>query len=271
MPFAIGMIIALPSEATRLAQGKGWEKSGGYALQRQILPGGIDLFIGLSGMGIGNALRTAEELVQRGATMLVNAGISGGLVTGLRPGDLVIAESVLLVEKGQVSGTWRADRRAAVQAADLLAKGGILSRHGRIMTSVRPVLSASMKKKYGEQFHSLVVDMESAGVAMAAGEAGLPFFIMRAVCDPFMESIPPWLFSSLNGDGSVCVQKLFREVVRRPVSVVNLLRTQVRFRTACGALANAWTLLSRAPSSPFLFPPSKTVPDPDSGFRPHRK
>jgi adenosylhomocysteine nucleosidase len=270
MPPAIGMIIAFPSEAAHMAGRRGWRKRDGYAFRRQVLPGGIDLLTGLSGMGIENARGAAKRLVEQGAAALVNTGISGGLDAGLQPGDLVIAGSVILVDAGKASGIWHADSETAVRAADRLAGEGIPSQCGRIMCSVRPVLSAAMKKEYGERFQSLAVDMESAGVAMAAAEAGLPFFIMRAVCDPFTQSIPPWLFDTLSTGGGVRLPRLFGEVARRPTAVIGLLRMLIRFRAACGALADAWTLLCSAGVPAFLFPPGGIEHDSDNGFPPHR-
>ncbi len=270
MPPTIGMIIALPSEAARMAGRRGWRKRDGYAFRRQALPGGSDLLTGLSGMGIENARGAAGRLVEQGAAALVNVGVSGGLVAGLQPGNLVIAESVLLVDAGKISGIWHAERETVVRAADRLAAGGITSHCGRIMCSVRPVLSAAMKEEYGGRFQSLAVDMESAGVAMAAAEARLPFFIMRAVCDPFTQSIPPWLFDTLSTDGSVRLPRLFGEVARRPTAVIALSRMLIRFRAACGALADAWTLLCSGGGPAFLVPPRGTGHDSDNGFPPHR-
>jgi adenosylhomocysteine nucleosidase len=270
MPPTIGMIIALPSEAAHMAGRRGWRKRDGYAFRRQALPGGIDLLIGLSGMGIGNARGAARRLVEQGAAALVNTGISGGLVAGLRPGNLAIAESVFLVDAGKVLGTWRSDRDAAAQAAGRLAAGGIPSHCGRIVCSVKPVLSAAVKKEYGESFQSLAVDMESAGVAMAAEEAGLPFFIMRAVCDPFTQSIPPWLFDNLSADGSFRLTRLGAEVARHPATMIDLLRMAIRFRRACGALADAWALLCSAGISASFLPQGGNEHGSDNGSPPHR-
>lgn len=243
MPPVIGMIIALPSEAVRIFGRRGWQKNGRYICRRQILPGGAELLVGLSGMGIENARNTSCLLLEQGAAALVNVGISGGLDPELRPGDLIIGESFRLLDVRRILGTWHVREDVAMQAAQQLSARKSPLYSGRILSVAQPVLSVDMKRKMGEEFRSLTVDMESAGVAMAAVEAGISFFILRAVCDPLQQSVSPWLFDSLRADGSVRFQVVMGHVLRRPAAMLELLQMQHRFRTACKALAEGWGLL----------------------------
>ncbi len=248
----IGMIIALPSEAVRIIGRSGWRRNGRYACRRQTLPEGVELLIGLSGMGIENACNTARWLLKQGAAALVSIGVSGGLDPDLQPGELVIGKSVRLVDACRVLGTWPMPEDVVTQAAQQLATGKVSRRSGGILSLAEPVLSVEMKRKLGEEFRSLTVDMESAGVAMAAVESGISFFILRAVCDPLLQSVSPWFFDSLRADGSVRFQRLVGHILRRPAAMLELLLMQRRFRTACKALMVGWGLLCSSDFLPLL-------------------
>jgi len=237
------MVIALPAEAVAVAGRRGWRHGDGYPRRRENLPGGVELAIGISGMGPERACLAARRLIDDGADALIHLGVSGGLAPQLLPGDPVIADSVLLVDEGRVRSRWQIDGELARQAGERLAARQVSAALGPIVCSPWPLFSSAMKREFGEQFQALAVDMESAGVAMVAGEAGLPCFMLRAVCDAANQTVPAWLFDTLNGDGSVRFAKLGGALVRRPAAVAELLRMRLRFRTACGALREAWDFL----------------------------
>ncbi len=243
---AIGMVIALPAEASRITGRRGWKINGDPAIRRRVLPGGVELLLGISGPGSENARGAARLLIKNGACALVSAGVSGGLAPNLFPGELVIAESVLMVMGERVVNHWRTDERLTVEAARWLAKRRTALHCGSVITVAEPLLGADAKRLAGETFSSLAVDMESAGVAMAASEEGLPFFILRAVCDPLCQSIPSWVPGCLKADGGIRFGALAAHLLRHPTGIIELLRMDSRFRTACGSLAQAWDALTRS-------------------------
>ncbi len=245
------MIIAMPAEAALVTGQRGWRTGNGCLRRRETLPGGVELAIGLSGMGPERCRIAARRLIDEGASALIHLGVSGGLALQLRPGELVIADSVMLIDEGLAQNRWQTDGEIAREARERLAARQVFAALGLIASSPRPILSSAMKKECAEEFQALAVDMESAGVTMAVEESGLPCLMLRAVCDAANHSVPVWLFEALNGDGSVRFAHLAGGLVRRPAAVAELLRMRLRFRTACLALREAWNIL-RASDFPSL-------------------
>ena len=247
----IGIVIALPAEAALITGRRGRRHGDGHPPRRETLPGGVELAIGLSGMGPEKARLAARRLIADGAVALILLGVSGGLAPQLRPGELVIADSVLLADEGRAKNRWPTDGELARQAGERLAARQVFAALGPIVSSPRPILSTAVKKEFAEAFQALTVDMESAGVAMAAEESGHPCFMLRAVCDAADQSVPAWLFEVLNADGSVRFAQMAGALLRRPAAVTELLHMRLRFRTACLALREAWNIL-RASDFPSL-------------------
>jgi adenosylhomocysteine nucleosidase len=248
----LGLVAALSPEAGILPGRGRWRREDGRWIRPIRAEGGADLVCVCAGPGTGNALSAAHWLASRGATALAATGVAGGLDPDLSAGDLIVAEEVLAVEDdhgGESGGrvdAWRPDAPCAAVAHAALTAHGLRVRRGTIATAPRPVLTVRDKGALFRLSPALAVDMESAAVAAAARDAGLPFFVLRGVCDAADRSVPPDLLDGMAGDGTVRPAALLRRLVRRPSLAADLPRAARDMGVALAALRLAWRVLFEA-------------------------
>lgn len=137
--------------------------------------------------GMGPAAAAAAAGCHRGGPVLV-AGVAGGLAPGVRPGDLVVADTVVI--DGRPPGTGHAPGSDAPVAgdvtavpgaaalADALRRAGLRTHVGPIVSTSRPATGARRQALAGTG--ALAVDMESAWLAPPDNS---PFAVVRAVVD----------------------------------------------------------------------------------------
>ncbi len=144
--------------------------------ERRALAGlaGPELSIHLSGMGADAAARTAAELLARPLRGLVSAGFCGALSPGLRVGDLVAPDEV----RDEATGESFAPDPAMLAAAPG-ARGTLVSARRLART---PADRARLD--------GVAVDLESAAIARASRDAGVPFLALRAVTDESRHRLP---------------------------------------------------------------------------------
>jgi len=254
---AIGLVVALSAEARALIGRGRWQEAEGCLFRRFRLTDNTRLIVVRSGMGSKNASAASRWLIGEGVSGLTVSGVSGGLSPDLAPGDLVLADSVIEDDGNPIEET----REVSSACADM-AYGGLMDRRlpayrGPILTVQRPVLSAGEKHALFAKTRALAVDMESAAVAAAAGNAGLPFLAFRSVCDAAGRSIPEDFLDFVNQEGRVRLFRLFRRLLLRPALASDLMRMNRDFDTALAGLARAWRLTIRG-ALPSLVPPTDT-------------
>lgn len=238
----LGLVLAMPLEAYALVGWKRWERGNGYPSRRQHLSREVELLWIRSGSGMDHALAAARRLVSEGVSSLMALGLSGGLQPSLRQGDIIIADSVF-EENGRVTtACWETDSSAAAQARAVLTAKGISCRRGAVVTNPVPVLSAAQKKGLFVKTRALAVDMESAAVARAAAEAGLPLFILRAICDGPATSLPGEFSGLFNGAGTISWPRLFSRIQERPSLLPGLCSLARDCMVALRSLRKAWIL-----------------------------
>ena len=109
-------------------------------------------------------------------------------------------------------------------------------------------VSANEKQALKLQHGAAAVDMESAVIAAAAGEAKLPFVAVRAISDPSDQALPSAVAEGTR-DGNLNLGRLALDVVRRPGQIGNLVRLGLNTRKARGTLE----LVCRVVGSGFAF------------------
>jgi adenosylhomocysteine nucleosidase len=150
------------------------------------LRGGEGPLILRSGGIAAKARSGAEQLGRQGIAGLVSFGLATGLAPVLRPGDLVLAESVVL-PSGQAIRTDAAWRDALVRqlsGRELSVRVARLAGYDELLTS------ASAKRKAFQATFAAALDTDSHGVAEAASRLGLPFLVIRAVAEPAEQNLP---------------------------------------------------------------------------------
>jgi adenosylhomocysteine nucleosidase len=149
-------------------------------------------------------------LIRQGATALVSFGLAGGLDPFLRPGAVIVAADVL--DDGE---RLSADRVLA-------ARFGAMTGH-TVLAGSTVVANATEKQALFAATGAHVVDLESGVVARIARSHGLPFAVVRAVCDPAGQDLPPAALVALGPGGNIGLMRLLQSVLSRPSQIYGLL------------------------------------------------
>ncbi|MFA5516056.1 MAG: hypothetical protein WDA20_07175 [Desulfuromonadales bacterium] len=223
----LGLIVPLPAEAGALLGRQGWIRQDGWSCRSSVLPCGTAVLAVCAGQGRARAQAAAGWLASRGAVALAVIGLAGGLHPALHPGDLV-----LFMEK----------------SGELLFAGpdGMLLQvlSGGLAEIDQPVLTKAGKLALFERSGALAVDLESVAVGRVARQAGLPFFALRAVCDPASREVPSEVRACLAEAGRLRAAVLLRAIFRRPQLLGELLRLRCDFAAALKALQQQWQTVS---------------------------
>ncbi len=162
------------------------------------------------GFVTGLAAEAALRLERDGATALVSFGLAGGLDPALRPGMVVVPDTVLA-----------GGRRFAADAR-LAARFGGLTGHC-LVAGDAIVADAAAKRALFAATGAQAIDLESGSVARVADEHGLPFAVVRAICDPAERDLPPAALVALDHGGAIGLLAVLRSVARRPGQIPGLL------------------------------------------------
>ena len=196
----------------------------------EIINLGNNLKICLCGMGGNTAREAAIKLQEEGATSLISFGVSGALDSKLRPGDLVLPQSVYNERLLPVSLAWR-DRVQKCLPSNLRVIGGKLATSKKILTS------SNEKCDFARITGASAVDLESGAIAEVAEDSDIPFLAIRVISDPIEFSPPLALLDAVNPDGSAKISQIISLLLHRSVTLSTLLRLGRDVRTARATLA----------------------------------
>jgi nucleoside phosphorylase len=194
------------------------------------------------GHGIGQ--RRAQETARRafdlmpGAELVIGTGVVGALASGLKPGDLILADRIITSRtEGDV------EQAAAFGEAHLdtirrtLSAAGVGHSTGTILTTSR-VLTVAEKHSANKITGAIAVDMESAAIAVEASARGLPFVVLRAVLDEVDDEVAG--AEAMADDlGKVKPLAATAYLVRNPGAVLKLPRMIRNLSLATAAIADA--------------------------------
>jgi adenosylhomocysteine nucleosidase len=156
------------------------------------------------------AALAARRLVADGATALISFGLAGGLNPGLSPGTLIIPASVV---------TARATYPTCTSLTQSL--GGPAH---TMWADTEIVVSAAEKARLHAHTGADAIDLESGAVAEVAAEHGLPFAVLRVICDPASTTLPPAALIALNAQGAISLRQVIAPLLRNPRQLADLLR-----------------------------------------------
>jgi adenosylhomocysteine nucleosidase len=212
----LGVVTALQTEADCLRQF--WE--------------GSSPLICVSGGSVLRARAGAEELRAKGVIGLVSFGLAIGLAPVLRPGDVVVADSVVL-PSGKSFATDAAWRAALLQR---LGGSGLNVRVARIAGSDELLASAVAKRRAFQTTFAAALDTDSHAVAEVAAAAGLPLLVVRAVAEPAEEMRPAIAFAANGVDGQPRSLAVVGHLAMRPWQIPAAWRFSKNGRLALDAL-----------------------------------
>lgn len=220
----------------------------GLAVESRVLQGSLsrgqsdpDPLIACAGAHSGRAQAAAEALLAAGAGALVSYGIAGGLDPALRPGDMVLPESVLLPggRVVPVHGAWRDDLLVLARGQSPAASGGTLQGSERVVAAV------TEKQALFAASGAVAVDMESHAVGRVAQAAGVPFLVIRAVVDPADRPLPRAVVGSTRPDGEPRAGLIVARLALRPWEIAQINRLRRDARVALRALGRMTALVER--------------------------
>ncbi len=150
-----------------------------------------------AGANSRRAEKAAEALVAEGATALLSFGIAGALDPGRSPGDLIVANDIVLPsgETLPCDPAWQGDLRRSLQG------GAFSTISGTVLGSAVPLLTLADKARAYALSGAQAVDMESHAVAEVATRAGIPFLAIRAIADTAQDALPAFVMDAVTEDG----------------------------------------------------------------------
>jgi adenosylhomocysteine nucleosidase len=166
--------------------------------------------VAVGGGGPAGAEEAARRLLADGAGALLSFGLCGGLDPALAPGTVLIPQTVL------DGGTRHAT------SSDIAAPFGALTPH-LLLAVTRIVATAAEKRRLHDATGAAAIDIESGAVARVAAASGRPFAVLRAVCDPAWEDLPPAALVALDSHGAIGFLKVLAALARHPAQLPALM------------------------------------------------
>ena len=179
--------------------------------------------VAVGGGDAAGAARAVAGLVGR-VSGLVSFGLAGGLAAGLRAGMVVVPGRVVDGDEG-----WDADAGLSTVLGG--GTGHVLLGGGTVLAT--RAAKAAARAGAGAD----AVDLESAAVARAAAQAGVPFAALRAICDEAGDDLPGAALVALNARGRIGGLRVLGAVLRAPWEVPALIGLGGRAARARAALA----------------------------------
>jgi len=253
----LGVVAAMPQEIDPLLQrvrGVRRERFAGFNLCRFAL-GGHPVALVESGMGPAHAAAATRTLIGAASPALImNFGFAGAVLPGLRVGELVLAERVCRLERGGLSEAARPDAALNRLIAVACRDAGFTFRQGSFITACGIVNKAELATSLGAAFNLPVLEMETAAVLAAAGEAGIPAVALRGISDAAEEELGFGIEELCDGELNLSPWRLFAVLVKKPYLVPQLIRLAANSRKAGGNLALGVELALKAMAEKLQLP-----------------
>ncbi len=262
----IGLIAAMQLESSALLRcSKLWKRFsvGPYrGYQSQLINRKCVLIT--CGMGLKRAGAAARFLVDEiHPQLLISFGIAGATNPKLQIGDVVIASSAFLLEKGlpRLLHTLPALSESAWMAAS-----GAVERIGRKMVIGTTITTrgAQVNLQDSVEMPHPVLEMETAGIVDVSKEMGVPFLSIRSISDGPQSPIPIDLEAALDKNDNFQIGKLLQLVVRDPKII---FRSRQIIKNSRLAADHAAFAVSAVLSQPMPILHSKGTPGGDNNVK----
>jgi 4-hydroxy-3-methylbut-2-enyl diphosphate reductase len=182
--------------------------------------------------------RRAAEAVRRlghDAQLILSTGCCGGLVPGATAGMLAIPEQVLsLDDDGAVHSAPEPDPELVQMARSICERLGLHCSSRPMITVSTALCTPESKRCCHERSGAVTVEMETAAIARATSERGLPYVAIRVVLDAVNETLPD--LPPKNAVGVI-------RALARPRELVSMASLAIRLRTVSGGLVRCVTAM----------------------------
>jgi hopanoid-associated phosphorylase len=163
-----------------------------------------------------------NQALQNGCRNIISFGVAGGLAPHLRPGNWVVASSIIDAQLSlPTDRVWSEKILATIPGAE----------HRPIAGVDYAVATPDAKRRMYFATGAATVDMESHLVARLASTHGLSFTAIRVVIDPAHRMLPDAALAGMRPDGGTNILAFMRELMAGPTQLCGLLRI------ACDAYA----------------------------------
>ncbi|MEQ1635354.1 MAG: phosphorylase [Methylococcales bacterium] len=228
-----GLVVALPEEINTLTAKKIAKGECCFITDK--------LLVAYSGAGSNNARATAKRALALGATQLISWGCAAGLSDKAKPGDLILAMSLLDAEYRRneaftVTGAWQSHCKK-------LLENTLTVHTGPLLESSNIVSKSSEKKQLFKQTGAIALDMETIAVATVAKQNAIPFIVIRAIADPVSMNLPDAISHALNAQGDVELIKLLQFLMLHPWELPGLIKLGLHFNAAIKTLKTVAAML----------------------------
>lgn len=167
-----------------------------------------------AGVGFAAARRATEAVIEHHSPeWVISYGFSGGLQPQVRTGDIVVGNE-LVDEHGQRF-------RIPMSMAEDPQRGIHV---GRLLTADHVVQTAEEKRRLGETYGALAVDLESLAVAQVCAAHQTRLMAFRAVTDDVETTLPEEVVRLAEVDGPKQWAALAAQLWRNPRAVGSLWR-----------------------------------------------
>jgi adenosylhomocysteine nucleosidase len=194
--------------------------------QAQIGRAQVDCVV--TGMGMENARRVADAVMQTPYQFCISAGFAGALSDAHSIGDVLVAEAVQQLGK---SKTLQCSRNLVYAARDDGAK------HVKLFLTTDHVVRTVEEKVQLAPFAG-GVDMESFAIALVAQAHSLPMVAIRVISDTTRRDLPVRIDTMVDEEGRLSIGGVVRQVVSHPLQLPALIRLGRESKTAAEALAH---------------------------------
>lgn len=202
--------------------------------------GGVDAGIACGGSDTARARAAARRLVENGVGGLLSFGVGGSLANIVLPGQIVLAEAVVLPDGRRLpcDPSWRAALAGRLAGLPVKLHGGLIA------GSDSPLCDPAAKHALRHHTGGMAVDMESHAVAEVAAAAGLPFLALRAVSDAVDQAVPEFAMGGVDEQGRTRLAPVLLGLLRRPQALPDLIILGRHFEQALASLRLAAKLAS---------------------------
>ncbi len=221
MPTTLGIIVALPNEASVLTN----------QTAKQHIPLTLSNKVTLivCGMGSSNAQQAAQLLIKQGVTNLLSFGTAGGLDSNCKAGDIIVANSCI-DNNGKIIPVDTNWQQRIFNRLDKLDTVNVLN--AAICESSFVVKNSLDKKTLHKKTNAAAVDMESAAIAQIANENHIPFISLRVIVDSADMTIPYVVMNNMDENGNIAIIKLLFGLLKKPGDIISLIQLADNFNKA---------------------------------------
>ncbi|SDL40300.1 Phosphorylase superfamily protein [Maridesulfovibrio ferrireducens] len=229
----VGIVAAMEQEAKAICPVSEKSMLGRFELLSGILPGGNHFMCIVSGIGTERAAEAATLLAQKKPSLILSAGVSGGLARGTSAGDL-LAASTIHSEIPDFAPWHEPEQDADIRKELLPAYRRIPS--GPMVTAAAPVMTQQEKTSLHDKTGALAADMESIAVAQVAAKEGIPFACIRAVSDASTRAIPAESLNGVTASGKTQLTPILKAIANRPSLILELIPMGMDYSKALKSL-----------------------------------